>query len=92
MARFTVIWPKDVDDAYVDLWLRSDSPRREVLTQAAHLIQIWLGNIPANIGRPVGSAPGMRGWVLPLDTHVSVLYHVNEPDRLVTILQLIVKW
>lgn len=90
MARYTVLWPKKLEDEYVDFWLRSDSERRKLLTRASHLIQAWLGNNPENVGAPVGST-AIRAWILPLKTHISVLYHVNEPDRRVTIVRLTIR-
>ena len=91
MPRFHVVWPKETDDAFLNLWLQADSAARARLTKISHQIQAWLGVIPQYVGVPIGSAPGMRVWVLPLDHYASVIYHVNEQDRRVTIVSLSLK-
>ena len=92
MGRYTVIWPNELDIAYQERWLRSDSVFRQRLTKASHLIHHWLACNPETLGVPISAAPGLRACILPeLNNSVSVVYHVNELDRLVTIVRITIR-
>lgn len=88
MARYTVVCPKEFDDALVDQWLRSDSTGRKRLTKASHLIQQWLRQIPLDLGQPLSSETTVRVWVFSvMGKPVIVEYQVQDEDRIVTVLR-----
>lgn len=104
MTRYTVVWDKDVESDFIQLWMTSDSETRAILTEAADWIDRHLCTDPERQGEPrhdmpvrilpvPTSPPTFRHLVTPSSPprRVSVVYQVVAADRLVRVLRLILR-
>jgi mRNA-degrading endonuclease RelE of RelBE toxin-antitoxin system len=81
--NYTVVWKPDAENELVDLWTKTDD-RRE-LAAAADRLEQALASHPVRIGE---AAHGITR--IAFGGPIGVVYDVSEPDRLVTVLQLLV--
>ena len=77
--KFTVLWAKEAEKRLTLMWLNATN--RKEITEAANAIEKLLRIDPQNVGesRPDGTR---IVFVPPL----RVLFHVNEQDRIVSVL------
>jgi len=89
MARHTVLWSGDVQGDFTELWVDSDSSRRNRLTDIANTVDRELAVSPEALGELLPSEPELRVWELPgFSPPVSVVYEVLPDDRVVRVLRL----
>jgi hypothetical protein len=89
MASYTVIWDKALESNYIDMWTRSDSETRAILTRVAN----WVDNeltVDPDIKGEIRPEVGGRVLTVPeSEAKVSVVYQVAPPDRKVYVTHLV---
>jgi hypothetical protein len=91
MIRFTVVWDPDVQLAFTNAWLASDSKTRRILTDIANWMDTYLAENADVKGRPLPQLSA-RTIDVPLSSsraRVSVTYQVSPDDRQVRVIQLV---
>jgi hypothetical protein len=91
VGRFTVVWTLDVQNDYVDLWIKSGSHERARLTRIAETIDRELSVSPDTHGIALPSEPELRVWEPSgFARTVRVAFEVLSDDRLVRVLRIAV--
>lgn len=91
MTRYTVVWDKDVERSFTELWVDSDSAVRAILTEAADWVDRNLATAPESKGLWRADL-NVRVLVIPTrQGQVSVVYQVVPEDRQVRVLRLIMR-
>lgn len=89
MDRFTVVWSRDVQDDFIDLWLNSDSGQRHRLRDIANTVDRELAVSPEAKGGPLPSEPGLRVWELSgFSPRAWAVFEVQSDDRMVRVLRI----
>lgn len=90
MTRYTVLWDTELDQHFVDAWVRSDSNTRNVLTDVANWIDSELSIDPDAKGRRDAHQGSLRILAVPNpDAQISIAYQVYPEDRKVIVLRLL---
>ena len=90
MMRFTVLWDKDVEEAYLSHWIEGDSRKRAILTELANGVDSQLAENPENKGQ-LHSDLNVRILAVPVASspiRVSVSFKVSSKDRCVNVIRL----
>jgi hypothetical protein len=89
MAHYTVIWDQELESNYTEMWTRSGSETRAILTSIANWVDDELAVDPDTKGE---IRPEIEGRVLAVPVpgaRVSVLYQVATADRIVYVTRFI---
>jgi hypothetical protein len=88
--RYTVVWDQDVEAAYIDRWLASDSGTRSLLSDAANWVDRNLAEEPEAKGQARPDL-GARIIAVPLSSssvRVSVTYEIWPDERQVHVIRI----
>jgi hypothetical protein len=91
MKPYTVVWDPELDRAFMDAWIDSDSRMRATLTAVSNWLDVQLGEDPDKKGRS-RSSDAARIIEVPLSVssvRVEAIYHILPDDRLVRLDRLI---
>jgi hypothetical protein len=87
MSIYTVLWDPDLESAFIDAWIKSDSRTRALLTDVANWIDANLRIDPQLKGR--ARWDGIRVMAIPIGgARASVVYEVFPADREVNVMHL----
>ena len=89
MSRYTVMWNRDLESDFINIWLASDSSIRSALTRASDWIDQKLALDPESQGRPLEET-AYRILIVPgtEPLRVEVVYEVIPLDRQVRIVNI----
>lgn len=93
MTRYKVMWSNDVEEPFINYWIKGNSQTRAVLTEIANWVDTTLSQDPEQKGRPREDL-GARLIAVELATtpaHISVTYEVYPNDRLVRVILLMIR-
>ena len=94
MTRYKVMWANDVEEPFINYWIKGNSQTRAVLTEIANWIDTALSQDPDLKGR-LREDLGARVIAVKLTTtpaHISVTYEVIPEDRLVRVILLTISF
>ena len=80
MIRYTVVWPKSVQDELAELWI--GAPDRDAVAAAANAIDVQLTEDATTKG--VELSEGLRAFFAP---PLRVLCAIREDDRIVEVVR-----
>jgi hypothetical protein len=87
--RYTVVWAVDVQDDFIEQWIRADSSGRKRLREIANAIDQNLAIAPDTQGSSIPSDPALKVCDLAaFGPHATAVFEILPDDRIVRVLRI----